>query len=210
MQTIGVYSTSSMAPADLYTDAVVTLESFFSVLNIAVATGAVFARVSRPMARVMFSRNAVVGTFNGTPTLMFRIANQRGNQVLEAAVTVTLARQTITREGQTMRRFEELALVRARSPLFRLTWTVMHPLDENSPLYGATRETMFDDRVELIAVLSGTDDIYAATIHARHSYLPHEIAWKKRFADIIGTRSDGRSVIDLRKFHDLHDEEASV
>lgn len=207
MQTLGVYSTSTMAPKDFYTDTVVTLESFFSVLNIAVATGAVFARVARPTARVMFSRRAVVAVFDGAPTLMFRIANQRGNQVLEAAVTVTLARQVKTREGLTMRRFEELALVRARSPLFRLTWTVMHPLNETSPLYGATRESMIADQVEIIAVLSGTDDTFAATIHARHSYLPHEIEWKKRFADIIEMRSDGRRTIDLRKFHDLHDDE---
>ena len=205
MQTLGVYSTSSMEPADIYTDAVVTLESFFSVLNIAIATGAVFARVARPTSRVMFSRHAVVTVFDGTPTLMFRIANQRGNQVLEASITVTLARQVTTREGLTMRRFEELVLVRARSPLFSLTWTVMHRLDENSPLFGATRESMIADQVELIAVLSGTDDTFAATIHARHSYLPHEIEWNKKFADIIELRPDGRNTVDLRKFHDLHD-----
>jgi inward rectifier potassium channel len=205
MQTLGVYSTSTMAPKDLYTDTIVTLESFFSVLNIAIAAGAVFARVSRPTARVMFSRHAVVTMFEGTPTLMFRVANQRGNQVLEAAVTVTLARQTKTREGLTMRRFEDLALVRARSPLFRLSWTVMHPLDEKSPLFGATQDSMFAEQAEVIVVLSGTDDTFAATIHARHSYLPTEIHWNKRFTDIISLRPDGRRMIDLRKFHDLHD-----
>ena len=205
MQTLGTYSTNVMAPKDLYTDTIVTLESFFSVLNIAIATGAVFARVARPSARVMFRQRAVVANFEGVPTLMFRIANQRGNQVLEAAVSVTLARQITTREGITMRRFEELPLVRARSPLFRLSWTVMHQIDQTSPLYGASQESLFAAQAEMIVVLSGTDDTYAATIHARHSYLPTDIHWNKRFADIIEIRPDGRRTIDLRKFHDLHD-----
>ena len=204
MQTLGVLSTSSMAPKDLYTDSVVTLESFFSVLNVAIATGAIFARVARPTSRVLFSRYAVITMFEGVPTLMFRVANQRGNQVMEASMTVTLARQVQTREGHAMRRFNELSLVRARSPLFALSWTVMHQLDENSPLNGATRESLLENQAELIVVMSGTDETYAATIHARYSYLPHEIHWNKRFADIIALRPDGRRAIDLRRFHDLH------
>ena len=153
----------------------------------------------------MFSRYAVVSTFEGVPTLTFHLANQRGNQVLEAAVSVTLARQITTREGITMRRFEELLLVRARSPLFRLSWTVMHQIDEKSPLYGASQDSLFADQAEMIVVLSGTDDTFAATIHARHSYLPTDIHWNKRFADIIEIRADGQRTINLRKFHDLHD-----
>jgi inward rectifier potassium channel len=195
-----------MSPKDLYADTIVTLESFFSVLNVAIATGAVFARVARPTSRVMFSHYAVVSMFDGIPTLMFRVANQRGNQVLEASVNLTLARQVKTREGLVMRRFQELSLVRARSPLFALSWTVMHQLDEKSPLHGATRESLLEEQAELIIVMSGTDETYAATIHARHSYLPHEIHWNKRFADIIAMRADGRRSIDLRRFHDLHED----
>jgi inward rectifier potassium channel len=208
MQTLGTYSTNVMAPKSFYADTIVTIESFFSVLNIAVATGAVFARVSRPTARVIFSRHAVVTDFDGVPTLMFRVANQRGNQILEAAVTLTLARQTMTREGHPMRRFHELPLVRARSPLFALSWTVMHPIDENSPLFGATRESMLDDHVELIVVLSGTDETFAATIYARHSYMPDEIHWNRRFVDIISVRPDGRRLVDLAKFHSVTDTQA--
>ena len=207
MQTLGTYSTNVMAPKSLYTDTIVTIESFFSVLDIAIATGAVFARVSRPTARVIFSRHAVISMFEGVPTLMFRVANQRGNQILEAAVTLTLARQTMTLEGHAMRRFHELNLVRARSPLFALSWTVMHPIDETSPLFGATYESMLADQVELIVVLSGTDETFADTIYARHSYMPDEIHWNKRFVDIISIRPDGRRLVDLRKFHAVNDTE---
>jgi inward rectifier potassium channel len=208
MQTLGTYSTNAMAPKSFYVDTIVTIESFFSVLNIAVATGAVFARVSRPTARVIFSRHAVITAFEGVPTLMFRVANQRGNQILEAAITVTLVRQIITREGQAMRRFVELALVRARSPLFALSWTVMHPMDESSPIFGATRESLLADQAEFIVVLSGTDETFADTIYARHSYMPDEIHWNKRFVDIISTRPDGRRLVDLGKFHSVNDAEA--
>jgi inward rectifier potassium channel len=209
MQTLGTYSTNVMAPKSFYVDTVVTIESFFSVLNIAIATGAVFARVSRPTARVIFSRHAVVTAFEGVPTLMFRVANQRGNQILEAAITVTLARQITTREGHHMRRFMELPLVRARSPLFALSWTVMHPIDENSPIFGATRDSLVDDMAEFIVVLSGTDETFADTIYARHSYMPDEIHWNKRFADIISVRPDGRRLVDLGKFHSVNDTEPS-
>jgi inward rectifier potassium channel len=209
MQTLGTYSTNVMAPKSFYADTIVTIESFFSVLNIAIATGAVFARVSRPTARVLFSKHAVVTPFEGVPTLMFRVANQRGNQILEAAVTLTLARQIVTREGHTMRRFEELALVRARSPLFALSWTVMHRIDEMSPIFGATRESLLADQVEFIVVLSGTDETFADSIYARHSYMPDEIHWNKRFVDIISVRPDGRRLVDLRKFHSVKDVDGS-
>ena len=210
VQTIGTLGYGVMAPRSFYVNVVVTVEVFFGILNIAVVAGIMFARVSRPTARVMFSRLAVVTPFDGVPTLMFRVANQRGNQILEATVSMTLSHQVTTREGHVMRRFEELPLVRARTPLFLLSWTVMHAIDEASPLYGATRESLVADQVELIVVLSGTDETYSDTIYARHSFLPHEIHWNRRFADIISTQPDGRPLLDLRKFHTLEEPDASA
>ena len=205
MQTLGTYATDGMEPRSAYVDSVVTIESFFSILTIAVATGAVFARVSRPTSRVLFSRSALITPFDGMPTLMFRAANQRGNQIMEAEVTVTLAHQVMTREGFAMRRFDELKLMRARTPLFALSWTVMHVIDDTSPLVGATRESMLADQIEIIVVLSGTDETFSDKIFARHSYMPHEIHWNKRFVDILSVRPDGRRLVDLSKFHALTD-----
>jgi inward rectifier potassium channel len=201
--------TGEMGPTDLYSNIVITLEGFFGILNIAVATGALFARVSRPTSRMMFSRIATITMFDGKPSFMFRVANQRGNQVLEAACTLTLARQITTREGYTMRRFEELPLVRARTPLFALSWTIMHTIDENSPLYGATQDMMFEQQMEIIAVVSGTDETYSDTIYARDSYTPDEIVWNKRFVDILSVRR-GRRHVDLNHFHDVCDEECLI
>ena len=101
-----------------------------------------------------------------------------------------------------MRRFEEIKLVRGRSQLFALSWTVMHRIDETSPLHGATLDSLYDEQVEIVIVLSGTDDTLSEKIYARHSYTPDEIRWGHRFVDILSIAPDGRRVVDLRRFHD--------
>jgi inward rectifier potassium channel len=202
VQTIGSANYTVMFPRSVYANVVVSIEAFFGILNLALITGVVFARFSRPFARVLFSSVAVIAPFNGVPTLMFRAANQRGNQILNAEVTVALARQVTTQEGIVMRRFEELRLVRSRSPLFALSWTVMHPIDEASPLYGATLETLFGEEAEMIILLSGRDDTLSDIIYARHSYMPDEILWNRRFVDVIKETPSGRRLLNLRCFHE--------
>jgi inward rectifier potassium channel len=202
VQTIGSANYTVLMPRSIYANVIVSVEAFFGILNLALITGVTFARFSRPFARIVFSRVAVITPFDGVPTLMFRAANQRGNQILDASVTVSLARQVTTREGIVMRRFEELKLLRARSPLFALSWTVMHQIDESSPLYGVTFEVLRDMQVEIIILLSGTDDALADIIYARHSYTPDEIVWNRRFVDVIALTPAGRRVVDLHRFHE--------
>jgi inward rectifier potassium channel len=150
----------------------------------------------------MFSKVAVVTPFDGVPTLMFRAANQRGNSILDANVTVSLARQYVTSEGVEMRRFHELRLLRSGNPLFALSWTVMHPINEASPLYGLTPEQMADEEMELIVMLSGMDETVADQIFARHAYWHDEILWQKRFVDVISIAPSGHRVLDLTRFHE--------
>jgi inward rectifier potassium channel len=161
-----------------------------------------FARLSRPSARVVFSKVAVVAPFDGVPTLMFRAANQRGNQILDAAITVTLAYQSVSAEGIAMRRFQELKLVRARTSLFTLSWTVMHPIDEASPLYCCSLDRFRDKQMEIIVLLRGTDDTLADVVYVRHAYTPEDILWNRRFADVLSVSPQGRRVVDLARFHD--------
>jgi len=209
VQTLSTIGFSNKEPRGLYAESLVTLEAFAGLLNIAVTTGLVFARVSKPTARVLFSRNAIVTQFNGATTLMFRAANQRGNQVLEAQVMVNVARQVVTTEGHTMRAFFDLPVVRSRSPLFLLSWTIMHRLDETSPLYGQTAETLRAEGAEIIVVLSGVDETFAQRIHARHAYSADQILWDKQFVDILSLNPDGQRSIDYRKFHDVRDNNAA-
>lgn len=201
VQTIGSANYTVMMPKTVYANVVVSIEAFFGILNLALITGVVFARFSRPFARVLFSEVAVVAPFNGVPTLMFRAANQRGNQILNAEVTMSLARQVTTTEGIVMRRFEELKPVRARSPLFALSWTVLHQIDETSPLYGATLDSLYEDQGEIIILLSGRDDTLSETIYARHSYMPGEILWNRRFVDVLEVLPSGRRLLNLQCFH---------
>ncbi len=166
------------------------------------ATGLVFARFSRPTARILFSRVAVIGPHNGRPTLSLRLANQRRNQILQAEVAATLLRDERTEEGVLIRRFYDLRLARTRSPVFALTFTVMHEIDKDSPLWGASAASLAAQNTELVVTASGIDETIAQRVHARTSYLPDEILWDHRFVDVIGWTDDGRRVIDYRGFHD--------
>jgi inward rectifier potassium channel len=203
VQTLGTLGYGVMAPRSLYTNVVVTAEVFLGLFNLAVATGLLFARISRPTARIMFSDKAVVTPFEGEPTLIFRAANRRRNLVVEAEVSVNLLRDVTTLEGAAMRRFDEIKVVRARSPLFFLTWTVMHRIDESSPLWGETQASLLAKHAEIVVVMKGIDETFVSTIHARTSYIPEEIVWDRRFADIFLADAAGRRFIDFTRFHQI-------
>lgn len=205
VQTLSTVGYGLMAPASLYANLVVTFECFLNLVLLAVTTGVIFARVSKPTARVLFSKVATVAMFEGVPHLMFRAINERSNQILEAEVTLNLARQTITAEGRSWRRFQDLEVTRRRSPLFALSWTIMHPLDESSPLHGATAESLKSEQAEIIVVISGVDDTFAQRIHARYAYGAEDIVWDKEFENVLSVEPDGRWVLDYRKFHDVRD-----
>jgi inward rectifier potassium channel len=202
-QTLASVGYGAMWPKSGWTNAVATLEMFVGLFNLGIATGLLFARISKPTARIMFSRRAVVTEFNGVPTLMFRAANQRRNLVVEAEVSVTLIHNVTSQEGQELRRFDELTVLRSKTPLFYLTWQVMHPIDEASPLFGQTTESLLARKAEILVVMKGIDETFVSTIHTRASYAPHEIAWGRRFADIFTNLPNGRRAIDFRRFHDI-------
>lgn len=203
VQTLASVGYGEMWPKSLWCNSVVTCESFVGLFNLGVATGLLFARISRPTARIMFSKVAVVTPMDGLPTLMFRAANQRHNMVVEAEVSVTLIRDVVTVEGGTLRRFDELRVVRSRTPLFFLTWQVMHPVDEASPLWGETTASLLAKKAEILVVMKGLDETFVSTIHTRASYAPNEIVWGRRLADIFTVGADGERVIDFRRFHDI-------
>ncbi|HUO93962.1 MAG TPA: hypothetical protein VMU22_13625, partial [Rhizomicrobium sp.] len=117
----------------------------------------------------------------------------------------SLARQVTTEEGIVMRRFTELRLVRPRTPLFSLSWTIMHQIDETSPLYGATIDTLYDQEMEIIVLLSGTDETLAQVIYARQAYTADDILFGRRFVDVLQIGASGRMEVDLRRFHDTVD-----
>lgn len=203
VQTMASIGYGAMYPRTFYANMVVAIEALVGLMGLAIGTGLAFARFSRPTARVMFSRVAVIAPYDGVPTLIFRTANKRGNQILEAQLRVALVRDEVNAEGQFMRRFYDLKLVRGQNPMFLLTWTAMHPIDEYSPLYGATPETLATAETMLVITLSGIDETVSQTIHARHTFAAHEILWNMRFVNIIFKTKDGQRYVDYTLFHDV-------
>lgn len=200
MATIGY---GSMYPRTAYANGVVTIEALIGMLGVAMVTGLAFARFSLPIAKVLFSRVAVIAPFDGVPTLMFRTANKRHNLIVEAQLQVTLVRNEVNLEGHFMRRERDLKLVRNQTSIFALTWMVMHPIDEHSPLHGATAETLAEAEAEIVVTLTGLDETVSQTIHARHSFVASEILWNMRFMDTLSKTPDGKRCIDYTRFHDV-------
>lgn len=201
VQTLASIGYGAMHPANLYADILVTLEALTGLLGVAVLTGLAFARFSRPTARVMFSQVAVITQFEGIPTLMFRAANERRNQISEAQLRVYIMRDEVSAEGQRLRRFHQLRRLRDQTPSFLLTWTAMHPIEPDSPLYGSTEASLQRHNATLAISFSGLDETVAQTIHARYSYAAPEIRWNSRFKDIFQYTDEGDRYIDYSNFH---------
>ncbi len=202
VQTMGTIGYGAMYPASAAANAIMIVESVTSLVITAVATGLIFAKFSRSSARIAFSKHAVIGPMDGVPTLMLRVGNERGNQILEATIRVALVRTEITKEKMKFYRMYDLRLTRERSPAMSRSWTVLHPIDRHSPLFGATPESVRRDEIELIVNLVGTDDTSLQPVHARRRYEEQEILWGARHADILTEDAEGNIVVDVRRFHD--------
>ena len=204
VQTMASIGYGAMYPTNLYAHSLVVVEALVSLFFIATTTGLVFARFSLPTARILFSNVAVIAPFNSVPTLMFRTANKRKNYILEAQLWVTLVRDEYSDEGDFMRRFHDISLMRSHTPVFSLSWTAMHQIQPGGLLDGDTAETLRRDRAEIIVTLTGLDESLAQTIHARHTFTAEDIYWGYRFADILLTGPDGRRIIDFNQFNIIH------
>ena len=202
VQTLASIGYGVMHPNTLYANLLVTLESVASLMLFALITGIAFTRFAKSSSRVTFSRVATIDDYNGVPTLMFRTANERRNNILEAKLSVYLMIDEISAEGQMMRRLHELKLVRDHSPVFLLSWTVMHTIDENSPLHCLTMETMKRLNAQVLVSLTGVDETIEGTLHARHMYAAQHLLFDRRFVDVIHIGTDGHRYLDYTNFHE--------
>jgi inward rectifier potassium channel len=205
VQTMATVGYGNFWPRTTAANILATLEMMAGGMGLALMTGLVFAKFARPTARVLFSDVAVIRTWEGVSSLMFRMANARSSQIVEARVTVMLVRTERTAEGDVVRRLSDLGLLRAQHALFALTWTAVHPIDAASPLRGATPEFLAAGDAVVIVSFTGFDENLATTIHARHTYTADRILFGRRLADVI-TESEGERIIDYRRFHDTEPE----
>ncbi|NEO26425.1 MAG: ATP-sensitive inward rectifier potassium channel 10 [Kamptonema sp. SIO4C4] len=203
VQTMATIGYGAMYPTTPYSNALVVIEVFIGLLGVAMATGLMFARFSLPSARVLFSRVAVICPYHGVPTLMFRTANQRRNFIIEAQVRVTVLLPEETPENHKLRRLHDLALVRSNTPTFSLSWTIMHPIEATSPLYGLTPDTLDTLDAQIIVTLTGLDETLGQTVHARYIYHPRDIFWNSCFVDVLHIFPNGDRRINYAAFHDI-------
>ncbi|MCC6875000.1 MAG: hypothetical protein IT378_11900 [Sandaracinaceae bacterium] len=202
VQTLGTIGYGYMHAQGRWGNLVVTAEAFVSIFVTATLTGIVFSKFARPHSRVLFSKPILIETRNGKPTLTFRVANERGNDVVEAAVRVCALMGTKSEEGKSLRRFFDLELERASSPVFLLSWQVLHVIDESSPLHGLTATDLMAGDVRFVVSLTGFDGTFMQTIHARHVYWPSDVLFGHRFVDVIENLPGGVAQMDYRKFHE--------
>src|SRR6478609_8203423 len=201
IETLSTAGYGDMHPQTHYGHFIATVELFTGIFSMSLMTGLIFARFSRPNARLLFADNPVISSHEGKPTLMLRLANERRNIISNATARLWVFKDMVSMEGQSFRRFYELALIRNESPALALSWTLFHILDEESPLYGLDADGLAAANVSLVVVVSGYDVVAAQTVHARKSYDHPEIRFGHRYAEILGTTEDGRLRVDYGMFH---------
>jgi len=193
---------SRTATPSMVTDLLMTIQAFLGIITLAMITGLFYARFSRATARIIFSNKMIIAKHNGKDCLSFRIANERLNQIAEAHMALHLTKNEVTLEGEHTRKFYDLKLERDHSPLFALSWTVRHYIDDKSPLYRVDEATIKENQLGFLASLTGIDETFSQPIIARHAYSSEDIVYNRQFKDII-IWHDKKVHIDLKGIHDL-------
>ncbi len=202
VETLSTIGYGNIAPVTVAAHLVVVSEALVGFLSVAVAAGIIFARFSRPQARIIFSRSAVIAPYEGTSAFMFRIANQKQNQLINLQCKVLFARRK--RDEPSKREFTELALERSSVVFFPLSWTVVHPITESSPLVEYTPEDLLDCDAEFLILLTGFDETSSQTVHARSSYKGAEVVYGAKFASIFNPLDgEGRISVNINRLHEV-------
>jgi len=205
IETLSTAGYGDMHPQTHYGHFIATVELFTGIFSMSLMTGLIFARFSRPNARLLFANYPVISDHEGKPTLMVRFANERHNIIGNATAKLWLLQNVVSKEGQSLRRFYQLPLMRNEHPALALSWTLYHVLDEESPLCGLDADDYSASGVSLVVVVTGYDVVAAQTVHARRSYDHTDIRFGQRYADILDTSEDGRLRIDYGRFHETLD-----
>ena len=201
VQTLATIGYGKMSPVGIVPNLLVALEALIGVISVPVMAGLAYARFTRPTAGILFTNNVVIGQFDDRPALMLRIANKRRDEILEAQASLVLVYDVTTSEGIQFRRFTDLTLTRSLSPLFTLSWMLIHFLDEDSPLAGFNPTWFVENQAELLVLFTGFHQGFSQSVHARRAYDMSEIIWNARFSDTFSKLPDGRRVLDLNLFH---------
>jgi inward rectifier potassium channel len=207
IETLSTVSYGEMYPETFYGHLIAAIEIVCGLGFTAIVTGLTFVRFSRPRAKLVFAANAVVATHGGKPTLMIRVGNGRLAVLLDAVAKLNVLLTTASPEGVNVRRAQELRLERSHLPAFPLTWTLMHVLDERSPLNDYTEAKALTDHVQLFVTLEARDPTLAAAVYDIHSYAAENIKFGMRYADAVAMTEDGAPVADLCRIGSLESDD---
>jgi len=203
VQTMATVGYGAMYPVGTAATCVMIAESILGLLITAMLTGLAFAKLSRPSTRITFAKFAVVAKHEGIPTLQIRLGNRRGNVIVEAAAHVSIVITTQTKEHNVFYKAQDLKLMRDRHVGLQRGWTLIHIIDETSPLYGMDAAAAQKAELEVWVAITGIDDTSRQTVHTMHSYMDGDLKWGSRFADTIFPLDNGEYMIDLTKFDDI-------
>lgn len=203
-QTLTTVGYGHIAPQSLVANLLVVIEAFIGLSGFAVAAALMFARFSRPTAKILFSNQAVIGPYHGVTSFAFRIANGSPNELIEVEVRILLC-MTQSRGEVRTRQFHELDLERHKISFFPMDWTVAHPMTENSPLSTVSPQELRKRDAEFLVLINAVDDKSAQVVHARSSYKWNEVVWGARFKDMYRHTRDGRVSINLKRIHDIQE-----
>ncbi len=201
VQTFTTVGYGHISPASLLTSSIAAVEAMCGILSLAIATGLIYARFSRPTAHLAFSQNAIIAPFQGGKALMFRVAHRRPNVLKE--LDAKLLMMTVDPiDGVLKRRYSQLTLEREKIYFLPLAWTVVHPIDEKSPLWNLTPEQLAAEQAEFLILIRAFDDTFSQTVHAQISYTTAELVWDARFTPAFSVNSEGEFVLDLARLND--------
>ena len=201
VQTLSTIGYGKLVPISLAANIIVTIEVLCGLVGVAMITGLMFAKFSRPTARVIWSRILPVAMHDGVPSLMFRVANERENQIVEANLRFLMVREETTKEGMRVRRVVDLPLQRSQSGVFALSWLAIHRITKESPLYGVSHAQLTAANVQFAAQLGGIDDTFAQNVNARAAWTVADLRIGEQFEDIMRTDEEGRWTMDYTRFH---------
>ncbi len=203
VDTFATIGYGNVSPVGVAANMLVVIESWMGMLATALITGLIFARFSRPSAKLVFSNQAVIAPYRNITAFMFRITNARKTQLIGVEVKVNLSLYE-GGNGPTNRRFHQLSLERSRVDVFPLSWTVVHPIDEHSPLHGYTTERLRQAEAEFVVILTALDETSTQTVHTRSSYKHNEIVWRAKFSNLYEPITGNDPItIDVGKIHDI-------
>jgi inward rectifier potassium channel len=203
VETTSTVGYGDMHPQTIYGHVVATAENFVGLLLLAMMTGLVFARFSRPRARILYARHPVVTEHNGVTTLIFRLANARSNFISEANAKLWMLSVTTSSEGRRLVGFEEMRLLKSENPTFALSWTLFHPIDADSPLVGTDGDTLAASEINFVVSIVGFDETSGQTVHAREVFAAQDVRWGHEYEDFVWIDADGFRHIDYAKIDSI-------